>query len=261
MEIHLKEAFFIIRSKKNLLTTVLETLPVEIPASLLGLYSQVTDQRVRFTKDPSGIEYRLITFWTAGTYFALVTNRFDLTTFEVIALYGFRWQVELLFRFLKRTLHGLHLLNHSPNGVEIQFYTLLTAAVLQLHFKQQCTQQVASSNEAIHDNLTAAAEAAAAASAKPISTARDPGSSPGQALVQAMGKGLQDLWKIGIHWLKTLRAWICHPFTPRVARLLAAMPKDKSNTRKRGLTAVCSKPQERQPVSELKACEDELRAA
>lgn len=113
-QIHEKKALFIIRSKKNLLTTIMDNLQVEIPPLFIKLYSQVTDQKVRFTKDPSGIEYRLITFWAAGTYFVFVTNRFDLTTFEVIMLYSFRWQVELLFKFLKRTLRGLHLFNHSP---------------------------------------------------------------------------------------------------------------------------------------------------
>jgi len=251
-QIHEKKALFIIRSKKNLLTTVVENLQVEIPPSFLKLYSQVADQKVRFTKDPSGIEYRMITFWAAGTYFVLVTNRFDLTTFEVIILYSFRWQVELLFKFLKQTLRGLHLFNHSPNGVEIHFYSILTTAALQLHFKQQCTLQVSGPIQTTHDSLTAAAEAAAAASPKPIIIAGD--------LVQAMGKGLQEIWKVGIHWLKTLRAWISRPFTPEVASLLAAVPEGKPNTRKQGLTTVCCKPQESQPVK-VEACQDERKAA
>ena len=39
---------------------------------------------------------------------------------------------------MKRTLNRLHLFNHSQNGVEIQFYLLMTLAILMLKFKQEC---------------------------------------------------------------------------------------------------------------------------
>ena len=32
----------------------------------------------------------------------------------------------------------MHLLNHSQNGVEIQFYLMMTLAILLLKFKQDC---------------------------------------------------------------------------------------------------------------------------
>ena len=40
-------------------------------------------------------------------------------------LYAYRWQVELFFRCIKRTLNALHLWNHEPDGVKIQFYIYL----------------------------------------------------------------------------------------------------------------------------------------
>jgi hypothetical protein len=73
-----------------------------------------------------------------GEAFSLITNRFDLQTSEVIMLYAYRWQVELIFRFLKRTMHSLHLMCHHPLGLEIQFTLYMTAYLLFLHFKQTC---------------------------------------------------------------------------------------------------------------------------
>ena len=43
----------------------------------------------------------------------------------------------MFFKYLKRTLNGLHLFNHSENGVGIQFYLLMTLCLLLLKFKQQ----------------------------------------------------------------------------------------------------------------------------
>ncbi len=52
----------------------------------------------------------------------LVTNRFDLTTYQVIMLYAYRWQIELFFRFIKRTLNCIHLFSHDCKGIQVQFY-------------------------------------------------------------------------------------------------------------------------------------------
>ena len=42
----------------------------------------------------------------------------------------------MFFKFIKRTLNGIHLFNHSENGVEIQFYLLMTLAILTLKLRQ-----------------------------------------------------------------------------------------------------------------------------
>ena len=65
--------------------------------------------------------YRLVSFYVGQEQYLILTNRLDLTTFQVMLLYAYRWQVELIFRFLKRSLNGLHLLSHSKEGVTIHF--------------------------------------------------------------------------------------------------------------------------------------------
>ena len=130
-------AFFVFRGKANVLYKVTEKLFISA-GTVPQCFSQVTDEVVVFSNDEQQNRLRVITFTIAGSYFRLVTNRFDISTLNVIILYAYRWQIELFFKFIKRTLKGLHLFNHSQNGVEIQFYLIMTLAVLLLRLKQAC---------------------------------------------------------------------------------------------------------------------------
>lgn len=60
----------------------------------------------------------------------LATNRMDLSAETVAALYRYRWQVELFFRWFKCILGCKHLLAHSLNGLTIQVYCALLASML-----------------------------------------------------------------------------------------------------------------------------------
>jgi hypothetical protein len=133
-------AYFIFRVKNNLLYEVQEGL--EIAAQELPpCFRQVRDELIIFKNDKHRAVVRLIQFEVGGSYFQIITNRRDLSTLKIIILYAYRWQIELFFKYLKRTLKGLHLFNHSHNGVEIQFYLLLTLAILLLKLKQNCQRK------------------------------------------------------------------------------------------------------------------------
>ena len=96
------------------------------------------DQIIYFTNDPHENKYRLISFTITRTKFVICTNRFDLSTLEISMFYTYRWQIELFLKFLKRTMNGIHLFNHSQNGVNIQFYCFILVILLQLRLKQSC---------------------------------------------------------------------------------------------------------------------------
>jgi Transposase DDE domain len=82
--------------------------------------------------------WRVVRFIIGKSEFILFTNCWDLSTWQIIIIYAYRWQIELCFLFVKRTMsNGLHLLTHSKNGLEIQFYLMLISALLLLHFKQR----------------------------------------------------------------------------------------------------------------------------
>lgn len=132
------KAFFVLRIKSNVLFTLKTALDITHSVPMPACFEKITDAIIIFNNDPQQREYRLITLIIARKYFRLCTNRFDLNTLQIIMLYAFRWQIELLFKFLKRTLNGIHLYNQSRNGVQIHFYLLLTLALLQMRLKQSC---------------------------------------------------------------------------------------------------------------------------
>ena len=131
------EAYFIFRVKDNLLIEVQERLAITIQ-ELPKCFKNVRDELIIFSNDKYQNVVRMIQFEVCQSKFRLITNRRDLTTLQIIVMYAYRWQIELFFKYLKRTLNGLHLLNHSQNGVEIQFYLLMTLACLLMKFKQDC---------------------------------------------------------------------------------------------------------------------------
>ena len=135
-----KTAYFIIRVRKRLHYEVEQQLPIQLIDAVKTIFNHVTDELVRFNSDSHGRTYRRISFQTRQTLFILITNRLDLTTFEIIRLYAFRWQIELFFRYFKKTLKAIHLLNICENGVTIQFYMVLIAHLLALRYKQQQLQ-------------------------------------------------------------------------------------------------------------------------
>ncbi len=144
------------------------------------------------------------------------SDRFDLETHQIIMLYAYRWQVELFFRCLKRTLKAIHLWSHDPNGIQIHFYVYLTAYVLLLHFKQCC----ALDNDQIPQPLQPDErpdEHEPNTASRCLPESRVP---PACGVVSLLGGKLHRYWKIGIHWLTVLRNLLNQPFTPDVIRTL-----------------------------------------
>jgi hypothetical protein len=130
------QAYFVFRVKDNLLYEVQEVLSLA-DEKLPNCFREVRDELVIFKNDKQHSQVRLIQFKVGGSYFRLVTNRLELRSLQIIILYAYRWQIELFFKYLKRTLNRLHLFNHSENGVGIQFYLMMTLTLLLLKFKQQ----------------------------------------------------------------------------------------------------------------------------
>lgn len=151
------EAYFVFRVKDNLLYQVDEDLSSG-SEQMPKCFRQVRDELIIFSNDKNQSRVRLIRFKVAGSYFRILTNRFDLSTLQIIILYAYRWQIELFFKYLKRTLNGLHLFNHSQNGVEIQFYLLMTLAILLLKFKQKEKRKIPGEKEKDEKNQANASE-------------------------------------------------------------------------------------------------------
>ena len=213
-------AHFISRATSNLVYDIYETLPVEMPPQWTQFFTGVQDCRIRFTNDTHQHDYRLVSFIAMGDYFSLITDRFELRTSEVIMLYAYRWQVELIFRFLKRTMHGLHLMCHHTSGIEIQFTLYMIAYLLLLHFKQRCAPVEAEKIDHVEMSHYEPDDEIESGSSKPI-----PSASMFYVcgLVSLLGERVRQYWKLGIHWLTTVRNSLVQPFTPDISRLIWTM--------------------------------------
>jgi hypothetical protein len=204
-------AFFVFRAKRNLQYVGIARLPVSLPDTVRHLFHHVTDRRVRLSNAKDRPIYRLVSFSVGKERYLILTNRLDLTTFQIILLYAYRWQVELVFRFLKGSLNGLHLLSHAQPGATIQFYALLITALLELHLKQRCV---------IACEAPLTAETLAPTQAPRIAGLMiDPlllAGARGNTFLATIGVKLHRYWKIGKHWLVTFRNLLAHPFAQRV---------------------------------------------
>lgn len=60
----------------------------------------------------------------------LLTNLVDVPAEQVAAIYHLRWSIELFFRFFKHVLGCRHLFSHKAEGIAIQVYCALIAALL-----------------------------------------------------------------------------------------------------------------------------------
>ena len=219
-DIAARQAYFIIRGTSNLLYDICETLPVEVPAQWDKFFTGVADRKIRLTNDAHQHAYRLVSFVAMGEYFFLITNRFDLKTSEIIMLYAYGWQVELILRFLKRTMNGLYLMCHHPSGIETQFTLYMISYLLLLHFKQHCApEEVESIVEVEPENHGQSAEMESESSKKTPS----PSMFDVCGLVSLLGDRVRQYWKMGIHWLTTVRNSLLLPFTPEISRLIWSM--------------------------------------
>lgn len=73
---------------------------------------------------------------TQGEEFWFLSNIFDLPSCDIADAYKHRWEIEVLFKFLKQHLQFKHFLGYEQNIMEIYLYCLLIAAILFAAYKK-----------------------------------------------------------------------------------------------------------------------------
>lgn len=190
-----QKACFVCRGRKNLCYEVLKSNRIHF-----GTYGKLAEDCViQFHNDPERILYRLVYFKQNGSRFYLLTNDFSLTVEEVVLLYASRWQVELVFKFIKRTLNGIHAYSESENGLYIQFYMIAIISLLMVYLKQSCQKKAGMVVEKVELDLFT------------------------DEIVTQFGERLKRHWKIGIHWLTVLRLNLNYPLTKKLIQELARL--------------------------------------
>jgi hypothetical protein len=128
--IHLAGAFFVTRAKKRMDCRVRKRLAVDpdgpvLRDQLVRLRGQKTRhyypdtlRRIRYVDPETG---RRLTF---------LTNHLTLDALSIALLYRKRWQVELLFKWMKQHLQIKAFFGTTPNAVKIQLWVAVIVFVL-----------------------------------------------------------------------------------------------------------------------------------
>jgi hypothetical protein len=214
------QAFVVMRAYQNIVVETVTELPAQVPAYIAQHWSALRDRMVRSDHpDAQGIVFRLVEFTIGTTCYKLITNRTDLTTFQVMLLYAYRWQIELIFRFFKHTMDSQNVISLYPWGIENYFAGMFLTATLHLYFKQDCLRDGGyrpPTDQELAQDLPDDDDA--------VSTSSDAARPTHQPLIarfmEAANRKLGLFWKLPKHWLATLTDYLHRPFTPQVMQIL-----------------------------------------
>jgi len=99
-----------------------------------------SDEVIHFetAKETREQKYRLVTARDPKTNqsYQFLTNIFFLNAVEISQLYKSRWEIETFFKFIKQHLSFSHLISRSINGIKIQMYMTMIAAILIAIYKK-----------------------------------------------------------------------------------------------------------------------------
>lgn len=134
-EIDRAGAFFVIRIKEDAVVHVAEELPLSEQDQAAGVVRHAWVHLGARAKHRS-MRLRLVEIRAGEQHLLLVTNlAVERASAELVGLiYRRRWSIELFFRWIKCILGCRHFFAESPEGVAIQLYLALIAALLFQHY-------------------------------------------------------------------------------------------------------------------------------
>jgi hypothetical protein len=143
-KLKLKGCAYVVRLREQAIINVEQELAVTEADRKAGVVRQVW-ARLGATWRTLSVPLRVVWVKAEGRELILITNLSaeELPAELVSVLYRKRWQVELFFRWIKCILGCRHWLAESPQGVAIQIYLALIAALLlQLYTGQRPTRRM-----------------------------------------------------------------------------------------------------------------------
>ena len=134
---------YVTKMKKNLTFRILSSSTIVMPNGLV----EMVVSKVQFAKDDVVHTARMIEYWNEdGKHATLLTNNFDLSEHEIIAIYDHRWQIELLFKQLKQNFPLKYFYGESVNAIESQIWVCLIANLLLTVVNRKVKRRWAFSN-------------------------------------------------------------------------------------------------------------------
>jgi len=134
-EIDQAHAFFVIRIKQDAVVQVEQELPLSEQDQAAGVVRHAWVHLGARQKSRS-MRLRLVEIRAGDQHLLLVTNlAVASASAELVGtIYRRRWSIELFFRWIKCILGCRHFFAESPEGVAIQLYLALIAALLFQHY-------------------------------------------------------------------------------------------------------------------------------
>ena len=127
-----KGAVFITRPKTNMRLEIVGERPLALVQG--DGFTVLEDSEVRLaSKGDSQLPIRLRRLRverTDGKTIALLTNDLERAALDIAALYKARWQIELLFRWIKQHLHIRRFLGNNDNAIRLQIFAAMIAYAL-----------------------------------------------------------------------------------------------------------------------------------
>lgn len=127
------QAHFVLRTKRNNWNF---KVAEEHELSAAALAAQVRSDELGQLPGSSGHHppratlRRVVIVLDDGDEMELVTNLLDVPAEIIALLYRYRWQVELFFRWLKCFANFDHLISHSRQGLQLNFYIVIIGVLL-----------------------------------------------------------------------------------------------------------------------------------
>lgn len=102
-----------------------------IEDSVVNLYKSSTNK-------PSEHEFRLIKYHIKGEgkMLLFVTNVWDIEASQIASIYKQRWDIEVLFRFMKQEMNLTHFVCNHANAIQVMLYCTMIASMLVLIYKK-----------------------------------------------------------------------------------------------------------------------------
>lgn len=127
--IHIHNAYFIVRRKRNIVCTNVRQNHAD---GVLILSDRIIRFSSRWASKGYPEELRLISYYCPEKNETLefMTNNLDADAATVALLYAYRWEIELFFKWIKQHLHITRFYGSSGNAVMIQVYCGIIAYCL-----------------------------------------------------------------------------------------------------------------------------------
>jgi hypothetical protein len=123
-------AFFVVRTKENVLLQRRYSRPVDKPSGLRSDHTVILTEITSAQAYPDPL--RRVTYFDAATNRRLkfLTNNFVLPALTIAQIYKCRWQVELFFKWIKQHLRIKAFYGTSENTVKTQIWIAVSIYVL-----------------------------------------------------------------------------------------------------------------------------------